>query len=331
MININTKSKITNPKSYCAIAENVVSSDISLRYKFRYTAVQRSLCGRGDILDKISPTGDLAFKKVLASEENKDILAGLIGDFFNVEVEDLSIENPYSIDAYMELVKGEEITVLRNTLKDVAATFKTADFVSECQIKKTLYFSERSLLYPLERFCRNYNNAEHMQINKAGRLNRYSSMKPVYSLNILGYNHFDDDDALRIFELYDPERDKKFEKRLLRLGYFELKKPNIETQNQKHWYDYFNESAISSDAPEYIQKASKLIDFVNLTEEERTVAKSLERAQAEYDLEMYSSYIDGDTDRKTKTAKIMLSEGIQPELVAKCTELPLESVMAMCL
>ncbi|MCL2153241.1 MAG: hypothetical protein FWH57_09860 [Oscillospiraceae bacterium] len=62
--------------------------------------------------------------------------------------------------------------------------------------------------------------------------------KPVYSLNILGYNHFDDDDALRIFELHDPERKKRFEKRLLRLGYFELKKPNIETQNQKHWLIY---------------------------------------------------------------------------------------------
>jgi len=288
-------------------------------------------CAEGTAkMDRISPTGDLAFKKVLASEENKDILAGLIGDFFNVEVEELAIENPYSIAAYVELVKGEEITVLRNTLKDVAATFKTADFVSECQIKKTLFYAERSLLYPLERFCQNYNKSELMQIDKSGRLNRYSGMKPVYSLNILGYNHFDDEDALRIFELYDPERNKGFEKRLLRLGYFELKKPNVETLNQKHWYDYFNTGAVSPDAPEYIQKASRIIDFANLTEEERTVAKSLERAQADYDLEMYSSYVDGDTDRKTKTAKIMLSEGLQPELVAKCTELPLESVMAIC-
>ncbi|MCL2152424.1 MAG: hypothetical protein FWH57_05615, partial [Oscillospiraceae bacterium] len=76
--------------------------------------------------------------------------------------------------------------------------------------------------------------------------------------------------------------------------------------------------------------ASRIIDFVNLTEEERTVAKSLERAQADYDLEMYSSYMDGVTDEKAKTAKIMLGKGLQPELVAECTELPLESVMAIC-
>ncbi len=36
-----------------------------------------------------------------------------------------------------------------------------------------------------------------------GRYNRYSSLIPVYSLSILGYKHYDDDDSLRIFEMYD--------------------------------------------------------------------------------------------------------------------------------
>ena len=46
-------------------------------------------------MDRILPTDDLATKKVLASEENKDVLAGLIGDFFDVVVEDLTIISPY--------------------------------------------------------------------------------------------------------------------------------------------------------------------------------------------------------------------------------------------
>ena len=48
-------------------------------------------------MDRILPTGDLAIKKVLASEENKDILSGLINDFFDVEAEDLNIASPYNI------------------------------------------------------------------------------------------------------------------------------------------------------------------------------------------------------------------------------------------
>ena len=58
-------------------------------------------------MNRISPTNDLAFKKVLASEENKDILGGLINDFFDVVAEEIVIENPYSIEAYIEHVKGQ--------------------------------------------------------------------------------------------------------------------------------------------------------------------------------------------------------------------------------
>jgi hypothetical protein len=36
------------------------------------------------LLDRISPTGDLVFKKVFASEEHKEILGGFIHDFFGV-------------------------------------------------------------------------------------------------------------------------------------------------------------------------------------------------------------------------------------------------------
>ena len=85
-------------------------------------------------LDRILPTGDLAIKKVLASEENKDILAGLIWDFFEVDAQNLNIISPYNIVAFREFVKGEDTAVMRQTIKDVAATFKTADFVSEAQV-----------------------------------------------------------------------------------------------------------------------------------------------------------------------------------------------------
>ena len=39
-------------------------------------------------MKRIPSTNDLAIKKVLASEENKDILGGLIQDFFDVMAED---------------------------------------------------------------------------------------------------------------------------------------------------------------------------------------------------------------------------------------------------
>jgi len=153
----------------------------------------------------------------------------------------------------------------------------------------------------------------------------------------LGYNLFeDDDDTLRIFELYDPKRRKKF-KELLRIGFFELGKTNIETVNQKHWRDYFNTGEAGLGAPAYIKKASQIIEYVNLSEEERNVMTALERLEAndqaerEY-LVMESKAIGeamGKEKEKIEIAKSMLEDGFPPETVAKHTKLFLDYVMTI--
>ena len=43
-------------------------------------------------MERISPMGDLAFKKVFASDENKDVLRGLIFDYFDISIEDIEIK-----------------------------------------------------------------------------------------------------------------------------------------------------------------------------------------------------------------------------------------------
>jgi predicted transposase/invertase (TIGR01784 family) len=154
-------------------------------------------------------------------------------------------------------------------------------------------------------------------------------------LNILGYTHFEDDDeSLRIFELYDPKRNKRPIKELLRIGYFELTKANIETENQKHWHDFFTEKEISPNAPDYIKKANEVIDFGNLGEEERAMANSVEKAQDTLAAELSYSYNEGKTEGKAEgllegllnAAKFMLQKGDKPEDVASGLNLPLEQV-----
>jgi predicted transposase/invertase (TIGR01784 family) len=288
-------------------------------------------------MERILPTSDLAFKKVLASEENKDILAGLIEDFFEIKAEDIVIEKPYSIAICKELIENEEVTKLRQTLKDVAASFKVADFVSEVQIKKTVFYEERALYYPFERFVQNYSKVETIKIGADGKPIRYSSLRPVYALNILGYTLFEeDDDTLRIFELYDSKRNKRF-KELLRIGFFELGKTNIETANQKHWRDYFNTGEAKPEAPAYIKKASQIIEYVNLSEEERNVMTAMERLEANDQAEreylvmesMAKGMEKGMEKGKIEIAKSMLEDGFQPEIVAKHTKLFLDDVMTI--
>jgi hypothetical protein len=241
------------------------------------------------------------FKKLMASEEHKDILGGLIADTLGIIPEDLTIISPYSIELCKELLVVEDVNKLRYTLRDIAATFKTGDFVSELQIRRMQHFHERLLYYPLRRFCDNYGAKGRVTFGADGKPNLYSSLRPVFALNILEQSHYDeDDDALRIFELYDPIRNKRFGKDLLKIGCFELNKVNIETENQKHWRDLFMSKQVGDNAPDYIKKASEVVDFVNLGEEERQVAEALEKAGATLQDELDYSYFSGMADGEKK-------------------------------
>jgi hypothetical protein len=223
--------------------------------------------------ERISPTSDLGFKKITSTPESKDVLRGIIGDFFDlwIPLEEINITAPYDIKSYEEYVKrltgGEEISeTLRQTVQDVVADIKIADFAAEAQIRKDWYFSPRSIYYACARFCANYNVPGKMVTMYDGTPLRYSSLKPVYCVNILGYPHFTgDDDALRIFEFYDRKRNKSFDLEYLTIAYFELTKSNVETKNQRHWKTFFQTGEAPADAPEYIRKAAQFIERANLT------------------------------------------------------------------
>jgi predicted transposase/invertase (TIGR01784 family) len=289
---------------------------------------------------RISPTNDLALKKVLASEENKDILQGLVHDFFGLTVrcDDIVLDHPYSIKEYRELtVLGEETVALRQTIADVTASLTFANLTAELQVKRDKFFSERSIYYAFDRFCSGYNTLgidEHIH----GSV-RFSTLKPLYALNILGFNHFlGDTDALRTFGLYDERRGKRFDKEYLVLAYFELKKDNVETANQGHWKDYFTTGTVASDAPDYIKKASRIIEVVNLDKEEREVVDIMEKALAVSESIKYTAYLDGleegeakgeargKREGKREVARNLKSKGIPLALVAETTGLSIREI-----
>ena len=281
----------------------------------------------------ILPTGDLAFKKVMSSEENKDILAGLIEDFFGIKAKGLKIEKPYSIAICKEYVDQGEVSKLRETLKDVAATVESADITAEIQLHKTKFFNERLLYYPFERFCQNYSLAEAMEIASGGRIFRMSSLKPIFALNILGYTHFDDDEALRILELCDQKKNKRLEKEYVRIALFELEKNVFDTPNQECWRDYFLTGTAHPSAPDYIKKASRVIQFANLSEEERNMISMMEKLE-EIDLARMEYRFDegmekGITKGKADVAKNLKKMGMSLKDISKATGLTVKKLKSL--
>ena len=117
-----------------------------------------------------------------------------------------------------------------------------------------------------------------------------------------------------------PTGDLAIKKDYLRIGYFELTKSGIETQRQRYWQDYFNTGVVSPEAPAHIRKASSIIEFSNLTEEELNMARTLERAQAIYDADMYGSYIEGEAKGRAEGLAESKAEGLA-EGIAEGVEL----------
>jgi len=93
--------------------------------------------------ERISPISDLGFKKITCDRANKDILQGIIGDFFDlwIPLDEINVTVPYDIKSYEEYLKrltgGEEVSeTLRQTVQDVVADIQIADFGAEVQVQK---------------------------------------------------------------------------------------------------------------------------------------------------------------------------------------------------
>ena len=245
-------------------------------------------------MKRISPTNDLAFKKVFGSDENLDILSGLMNDFFGLSgIEGLKIENPYNISVYQETFKNKVAPKLRYTINDIHATFNTGEFISELQMTKRLFFEERALYYAFKRYADNYNREDRIIYSADGKPIRYSSFLPLYSLNIIGYKHFNDIEPLRVLQLYDPIRHKRLTKEHVYIAFFELKSDWFETKNQEYWRDYLVTGEADPNAPDYIKKASGIIEQANLTKEELEMVDLMEKAYADEILDRHTAYMDG--------------------------------------
>ncbi|MDR0875360.1 MAG: Rpn family recombination-promoting nuclease/putative transposase [Clostridiales Family XIII bacterium] len=224
--------------------------------------------------DRIAPLGDLAFKKVLSSNTNKDILTGLIHDFFGFTPKKVTIKKPYTIESYtLEYEKGLAKNGLRYTERDIAAYLETADFIAEAQINKEIFFEKRASYYAFMDYCDNYGELR----GDIGDHSKYEGLCPVYSLNILQNNYYKDEHPFRVFRLCDQERGIVPEENPVYIAFFELKKDNEISKEMGFWRHYFLTGEASDGAPAYIAKAAEVIHIANLGRKEREMISRQER------------------------------------------------------
>ena len=280
----------------------------------------------------ILPTNDLAFKKIFASPEYKDVLIGLINDFYNLDIVDVHIDNPYDIKEFTEQNNGYLFTEV-----DIICTdSNNQKYTIEMQLRKVEFFIERSLYYLFSKYVNSY-GVESLMRNPASK---YSALYPTYSINILDFTQFNDKKPIHKFSLYDLENKMKLSSpENIILGYFEIGKDTTElNQNLKYWKDFFTTGKVSENAPKYIKKAGEVIDRNNFSREERKMIDRMEKIREDaIAREIYvknegraegkaEGRAEGKAESRIEFATKLLKLHQSIDLIAETTELSVEEI-----
>jgi len=237
---------------------------------------------------RIRPVNDLLFRRVLGNAQHPDITKGFISSMLGIEVKDVFIENPYSIDLYKNL-DGEMIH--RNTVVDVLVSLDNGSrVIVEMQTTKQAHFIQRELFYVASRYADQY-GAFNKSRQSGTAESLYGSLYPVHAICVLDFMLFtENDDPLSHFVLYDIEHGRTIGNHsgtagidsLISLSFLELPKPYARAGGSiMHWIDFFHGHPLDENAPDYFEAAYRLVSEQDWSFEEKMMIDYYELAEAD--------------------------------------------------
>jgi predicted transposase/invertase (TIGR01784 family) len=295
---------------------------------------------------RINPKIDLAFKKLFGSEENKDLLIGLINSIIEPKdkIEDVTLRNPYNLADYLQ----DKMSIL-----DIKAVDeKGVVFNVEMQIGKDLNFDKRSIYY--------WSKLVTEQLSE-GMM--YRQLNKTISINILDFNIITNDNGYhnryKILNEATGKSDNLHD--MFEMHYLELKKFKKDFQDIgkaiDRWILFLNKFSkldkrnlpqeMSSDP--LIVKAIEAVDRM-FDEEERSIYENRMRVQMDFESQYDSAITEGREEglargiilgkeqgleegkaqgfkeSKINIAKNLLLRGIEINTIAEITELSIEEI-----
>ncbi|BDR55825.1 Rpn family recombination-promoting nuclease/putative transposase [Xylocopilactobacillus apis] len=264
------------------------------------------------MIKKTAPSSDLQFKKLFGSPENEWILVAFINDLLDLDVESAKVGNPYNIRSFHKN-SGLQVTEV-----DVIARLADGTLVTiEMQIAHKAFFIERLMHYLAEKYSSNF-GIEKLEKIKNGRHEvKYSSLRPVYSINILYYNQFqEDDEPLHTFVPYDIKNKTILKSEdgrpIWTVVTLELLKPSEKLKgNSGYWHEFLKKGNAANKAPKHVKAASKIVEYTNLSKEEQAMLDAAQRAKADQEAEFAYQWIKGEQSGIAKGEKSGIAKGRQ--------------------
>jgi predicted transposase/invertase (TIGR01784 family) len=253
----------------------------------------------------ISPTNDLAFKKLLTSEDHKTVTQGFIKDLFGIEVEldKIRFRSPYTIYV-VDQDDTESTQQLRTSVRDITIEVEAADLTVELQIRKEVFFTQRALYYAANLLT------VRKQDSKDARDETFKAILPVRSLNILGFNMFGCEHAQHTFWLKDDTwTGEHLTLDWLSVGFLELRKGVFIDDKARLWTQFLLSGQAPEGAPDYLVEAERIVGYWKLSRKERIMMSVLERERAREANEILTARLDGHEEGRVEGHKEGKAEG----------------------
>ena len=224
---------------------------------------------------KIKPTNDLLFKKMMTTTGKEYILEEFIEAVTGMKLTNVRPTNPYQIESYQKEIENLN-PVMYSTIVDVAAT---TDDGMEIMIEMQLYqhkdFFERIFNYMATTYTQNY---------------KAETAKSIISIVVTNFTVFSEFQEARVeigltnLACHREIKNKKHQ------PYWRIYLVNLtdkailieENTDLSEWRDFLKNGTIKSKSSKGLKEAQKIVNFSNLSGEERRLAALMEKYEDVY-------------------------------------------------
>ena len=285
----------------------------------------------------LNPYSDFGFKKLFGEEGSKELLVDFLNQLLppHHQIAELSFKNPENVaDTFDE----------RTSIFDFFFVSITGErFIVEMQNSKMQFFKDRSLFYSL------------FPIRNQGKKGRWDfHLLPVYFIAILNFTGDDKTDTKfrRDVCLKDQDGEVFYDKlhfKFLQMPLFNKQEHELETHFDKWIYflknlERFEHIPAILNEPIF-QKGFDIAEVSHLNSEQYDVylksVLAFNESQAVFDTAFHDGKlageeagkirgkIEGKREASIEIAKTMLAEGLQPDLIAKITNLTVQEIESL--
>ena len=224
---------------------------------------------------KIKPTNDLLFKKMMTTTGKEFILEEFIEAVTGMKLTNVRPTNPYQIESYQKEIENLN-PVMYSTIVDVAATTEDGmEIMIEMQLYQHKDFFERIFNYMATTYTQNY---------------KAESAKSIISIVVTNFTVFQEfqntlvEIGLTNLACHREIKNKKHQP-YWRIYLINLTdKAILEEKNTdlSEWRDFLKNGTIKPESSRGLKEAQKIVNFSNLSGEERRLAELMEKYEDVY-------------------------------------------------